>query len=946
MGMGSLAFSQQFVKAEYHIDEDKGPGNGRTDGLVVEVKNDTTFTFTVDFNSLDLAYGRHLMIVRALWRSEQGEEWWSMNQTAPFYVHKKATPVIRSGEVAEIGLMINGDTSIFSGATIDTLVDGNSLPLGMNAFSVVAWDQQGDMGIPEGGRFMIKKPLPTRKEVKPLADAYFYFGEVPLYAENQDSAQVYKVKENGIWTDSAQVPYLEQEEVISAGTPAQKVTFVGEVDSAALDFPYGRHFVYGKVATAEGEQSITAYQRIDRCFEEVPVLGYTIQDTLGGILPEAATYSGLEVQLDTAGVAYALDYRYEIDSKIILSGPSGTYSFPEGGVYQLDLIGGTSCQQDTVSQMLTIDAPYVQLDTAFNLVFKETDKDFRVIWEDLNTYFGHVSGQAMTYSVKQKSNILQIDTLALKEGQFKAAAGRVGTSELYLRATDENGVVVEKTFYTRVSDVNDRPYIRKGYPPYLSYPRGKRTIYFSNIESYFGDRDDNRLKFTAFSDTSAVQLEITDSTAYRTYRDTINGEPVVIRRPYTLHNLSINIAADFLGVAFATVEASDAPNRGNNALSVQQLIQLETYIAPIPIERTAVDFPVVNLFDGDRKVIVDNLNAFFKDPSGGELEYKVRTVGNGNGVVKVYTDVLNANRLWVDVPYDFQVGGERVEITARDPADISRVVKDTLWLNIDNIDAAPRVEWTQADTLRCQGGTYSLDLKTKVNDDNSFRDEISIEAVVTSISGSYTLDSLGFQWKDSVLSFNSLPNDRINIGLEVTLEDRFGHQRTEIRTLRVLGNQIIRLNNENLSLKHESSSYQWYKDGVAIEGANSKVLENPEEGVYTVEHTSLVCTSVTAPYTIRVTSVEDGFKEETKMTLYPNPVKDGRLNLSLSGDSLGEVEVRLIHSSGQLIHNYAIRKVSSEQVVTLALKNIGKGLYFVQVILADGRVLVEKVLVN
>ena len=134
--------------------------------------------------------------------------------------------------------------------------------------------------------------------------------------------------------------------------------------------------------------------------------------------------------------------------------------------------------------------------------------------------------------------------------------------------------------------------------------------------------------------------------------------------------------------------------------------------------------------------------------------------------------------------------------------------------------------------------------------------------------------------------------------------------------------------------------YQWYKNGVPIDGA-TKQYYAPDGGLPL---------DTTYKYTVRVATMDINycyeFTEEwhyypvpsPKMRILPNP-NDGQFRLQLPDDA---VSVQILNANGQVVMT---RKAEGDELLEM---NTGlvNGLYFVKTFLKDGSCNTEKLIIN
>lgn len=119
-----------------------------------------------------------------------------------------------------------------------------------------------------------------------------------------------------------------------------------------------------------------------------------------------------------------------------------------------------------------------------------------------------------------------------------------------------------------------------------------------------------------------------------------------------------------------------------------------------------------------------------------------------------------------------------------------------------------------------------------------------------------------------------------------------------------------------------ASSYQWFLNGVPIDGATSSALGITEEGNYTVVvANSLGCEAVSAPFNATLVSIyETG---QAQLSLYPNPAVD-RVTLTLPFSDLAEL--RIFSADGRLVHQIASQFIDGHTLV-LSVSDLASGMY-------------------
>ncbi|HET8858955.1 T9SS type A sorting domain-containing protein [Marivirga sp.] len=130
----------------------------------------------------------------------------------------------------------------------------------------------------------------------------------------------------------------------------------------------------------------------------------------------------------------------------------------------------------------------------------------------------------------------------------------------------------------------------------------------------------------------------------------------------------------------------------------------------------------------------------------------------------------------------------------------------------------------------------------------------------------------------------------------------------------------------------EGDSYQWYLDGVVLEGETGKVLVAQLSGDYTVEVGKANCTKVSDAYTFSEEVLNANKALANALNLYPNPVVD---KLTVDMENIDEVEVSIYTVSGRFMDRIELDKKSGN---TIDMSKFGKGVYLLQLNSGKGSV--------
>ena len=130
-------------------------------------------------------------------------------------------------------------------------------------------------------------------------------------------------------------------------------------------------------------------------------------------------------------------------------------------------------------------------------------------------------------------------------------------------------------------------------------------------------------------------------------------------------------------------------------------------------------------------------------------------------------------------------------------------------------------------------------------------------------------------------------------------------------------------------------AYQWYLNGIAIDGATEQVLLATERGNYSVGVTVGGCTVITDQMNV-ITAIADTPVFDDHISIYPNPFKD-ILTISTSGTISGKnMEVKIYDLSSKLLVTKTL--IPHKEIEEIDLSLLSKGTYLIKLSTDDGEV--------
>lgn len=140
---------------------------------------------------------------------------------------------------------------------------------------------------------------------------------------------------------------------------------------------------------------------------------------------------------------------------------------------------------------------------------------------------------------------------------------------------------------------------------------------------------------------------------------------------------------------------------------------------------------------------------------------------------------------------------------------------------------------------------------------------------------------------------------------------------------------LIVVNGSTLTSQQPGSSYQWYQNGVLIEGATNRSYEASNDGIYQVAIFNEDCNRISEP--VVISAIPDQEVELSRFGIFigPNPF-ESNLRVTISNEYRGQVNFRVFDMTGREYVKEEINKSYDDLEVELGL-NGSKGIFILQI---------------
>ncbi|WP_343745169.1 PKD domain-containing protein [Chitinophaga sp.] len=124
-----------------------------------------------------------------------------------------------------------------------------------------------------------------------------------------------------------------------------------------------------------------------------------------------------------------------------------------------------------------------------------------------------------------------------------------------------------------------------------------------------------------------------------------------------------------------------------------------------------------------------------------------------------------------------------------------------------------------------------------------------------------------------------------------------------------------------------AGAYQWYRNGLPVQGATSRAIRAKADGSYQVQVSAGGdCNAISAPLVMVITGLEEARLTASVLTVYPNP-SSGAVYLQLEKQPAQPLLIHVYNTSGRIVHSLLMK----DKQTVMDLGHMPKGLYYVQV---------------
>ncbi|MBN1416899.1 MAG: T9SS type A sorting domain-containing protein [Bacteroidales bacterium] len=281
--------------------------------------------------------------------------------------------------------------------------------------------------------------------------------------------------------------------------------------------------------------------------------------------------------------------------------------------------------------------------------------------------------------------------------------------------------------------------------------------------------------------------------------------------------------------------------------------------------------------------------------------------------------------LWTSEPPGFTSGDSIIHVTAETDVTYFVRVIDGYVYERDSVTIVVKpapVIAIKGETSVCPSEELVCTYSVTENMNYSYQWFVDEELV----NGTHTLDVL---W--------GMESGSRSLAVEVTDENTACSSRNQITVeiLQAPSKPSVILKGEHLLICPDSGLiYQWYKNDIAIPGANWQFYyaRDNKPGTFVVEtKMDNICGSISDPISLNLKSTGDIRGSEMQTVLIrPNPT-GSNISLDMYSDFTGKVEMIISNSMGRIVKHYTLHKFNAVFNTQIDLRELESGHYFIMI---------------
>ncbi len=123
-------------------------------------------------------------------------------------------------------------------------------------------------------------------------------------------------------------------------------------------------------------------------------------------------------------------------------------------------------------------------------------------------------------------------------------------------------------------------------------------------------------------------------------------------------------------------------------------------------------------------------------------------------------------------------------------------------------------------------------------------------------------------------------------------------------------------------------TYQWFWEGLPIDGATAQTYTPTQSGNYAVQITNLNgCATTSAPFYINTTATNN-LTAIKNVIVSPNPASD-KIFVNFYVDGLTDITIQIINAVGQRVKTHRTTAIGTSSI-GVSLQDLPEGIYYLQ----------------